>query len=217
MDSYLIGQPELLEALMRAYGLKGDLPDRLVSPIQLMVELDNLRDVEYRRLRRWGLVSGGDSVAAVAAQVTFSGVVPQSATSRGICVVEQLTINNPTAGALTYFIGLGQNVLTGSNLGSCRDDRQQTPSPGGSAYRGLFGVRSGTSALNPLPASAGDNYCVLVPPAGSVTIPINAVLTGNPNDVGGSVGFFAMTTVANVASSFGWMWRERVAIGSELV
>lgn len=219
MYELLNGQPELTEALMKAYELKGDLPDGIVGQLAPVIEVDSLhvgRSPEYGRLRRWALARGGDNVPAVAAQLSWSGVIPRSATVRGICVVELVQVSNPSAATLAFQLAQAQIPGAVGGNATVRDDRMNQISPGGSFFTGLFGVVSGQSAGAVIPAGAGQNFTFNLPAGGSIVIPLDDVLTGKPNDTSNPVGVFVQATTVNTAINVGWRWRERQALASEL-
>src|SRR5262245_15325276 len=99
--SLLLGNPRPSEGLMRALGIKGDLPQDLLSEYRAHFLLDDLSRDEFAWTKRSTLWDGGAIVAPVVGQLSRVAMFPQSASlgSRAVmCIIEEFTAVCPTAG-----------------------------------------------------------------------------------------------------------------------
>jgi hypothetical protein len=203
----LLGQPEMAELLMRSLSLKGNLPQYLEGEFSPSVTVADLTSTPYlwlRRASRWRI---GLAQAAVAAQVSIFAFVSNIADRSVLALLESLTLDNTTAGAIAYQYGVslaGTGGVASAAVGTFCDDRQQGT---GAQYRG--GV--GTNAAAPL---GGNPPTVIVPPNSSVIVPLGDVLTARDNGVFASA-FIVQTTAVNTALRVSLTWVERALLASE--
>lgn len=208
VGQYLIGQPTVAEQVMRALGLKGDLPQRVDGLFALGLTVDDFTRPEYAWLRRESLYEQGANIAAVAAQ--FSNAYLTITGQRALAVVEQIIIVNLDAAATRNFRFAVRSVtafpyaVTGT--GSSRDDR--ATGPANSIAR--FG--SGTSAAR----QVNGGPFVSVPSLGTLIVPVSIILTGATDNTGAQGALCVETDIVNVPCMIGWIWRERSIMDSEL-
>lgn len=221
---YLVGQPDLAAILMRAYELKGDLPDAIEGTFQSTIEADSMLQPEYQALRRMPLLQGGVFVAAVAAQFSYALLTTRggiaATNTRILAVVEKILVTNPAVAAQGF-----QVMLNADNPGAAgpaanpRDDRF-SGAVAGSAFESAYGVASGTNALSPAgPIVAGRTLRFTLPAGGGLVLTGPWVLTNrlDPNGSGFPLALAVSGTAVNLALECNFFWRERQILQSELL
>jgi hypothetical protein len=215
----LIGQPDIGERLMRALALKGQLPQYIDGDIDPSVTVEDLTGREYDYLRRFipwaasfGQVAGGAGVWSLV------GIGPKSTQGRSaIAVVDRVWIQNSTAGALTYRLGLFPTTATGTLLAVTGvapiDDRVLNNVPAG--QNGLFAGGGGTSAVDPITGIPGSTATFTVPGGNTFEVVGPWILTGATNTAGAQ-HYLAITPVlANTVVNATFYWRERALLATE--
>lgn len=200
--------PRYWEAFMRAFSVRGPLPDQVQEPVQLGITMADLTGYENAYLRRETLWSAGQLRAAVAAEFFYGGLVSSSigpVTSR--CIADQILVTflNPTAAVQQFdynvVVGPGFPALTGrvTQQGN-PTDRRITKLP--AVPNSVYALVSGTNAA--VLTSVGG--IVIVPAGSCLVMPMRAVLLDNGLDQGLIVG----CTTANAISGVSFQWRERI-------
>lgn len=201
-ESLRSNQANVPEGLMRALAMQGALPDIIDPMIQLGITLADLRDFEYRWLRRTQTFEMFATVTLVAAQRPMGMLKRLTLGSRDmIAVVESITIRNTEAATQAYVVSPGGpgTVLGGATFPAANvDDRQQ-------AVQQAFGLDFGTTAAG-VGSFVGINVGV---GAGlSVTVQGPWLLSG--------LGFLLVYGITvNTGASFSMRWYERQALQTE--
>lgn len=181
-----IQQPTWAEGLMRALGLKGNLPSFLRPKVSAEVTLDDLSRAQYLWLRRTQIVHyrlAGVANVGFPTTVQLGVVGSLSAATlgqgRAMIAIRQLVVSNRNAAAQTLTIGLTPNFAAGiafNNSASQRDDRQRevVASFTGSSF-GLYGTVNGVAA--PVISAKGSLTFGIAANA-VVCLPVDYVLTG---------------------------------------
>lgn len=173
--------PTLVEGLMRALAMKGDLPDQVEPKLYLNVNLLDLEAAELQYLRRSQLTMyrlasvagpGFPSIVQVGpgAPGAYAGVVAKF--FRFIC-------SNNTAAAIQYRFYLASALVAGLALVSgaaARDDRlrQDNTNPLGC---GLCRYGVSNTAAAPTRPAAGDAI-ITIPANATVTFEMDWIVTG---------------------------------------
>lgn len=106
MSDFLRGNvPQFMERWMRAFQVKGPIPDAFDAATQLTVKLADLTTPEYLWLGRTARFISGRTVAATAGNHSIHELVNPAGS--GILVVAQATIMNPAAAVTNFFFNDG--------------------------------------------------------------------------------------------------------------
>ena len=202
----LLGYAEYAEAVMRSFGLKGDLPREVQTSFGLGVQLLDLEGPEFQYLKRSVLWESGGTQNAVAAEfgVLALGGRAGATTRETLCIVETCTITNLGAAA-AFSIGVDWAATTtfaaGLNRTSYpRDDRAALVAT--SAF--ATGTDSDVAQL------AGSSHYVVTLAANQVyELSGPWVLSNKPNAAGLPSLFLIQCGLVNNAFRAGVMWRER--------
>lgn len=221
---YLVGQPDLAALLMRAYELKGDLPDVIDGSFQSIIAVDSMLQPEYQALRRMPLLQGGVFVGAVAAQFSYAllttrGGIAATAT-RILAVVEKVLVSNPTAANQSYIMMINADNPGGAGPASNPRDDRFSGAVSGSAFESAYGVAFGNNALSPAgPIVAGRTLRFTIPPGGNIQIEGPWVLTNrlDPGGSGFSLALAITPSLVNLPLEANFFWRERQILQSELL
>lgn len=209
----LLNAPQYAEAIMRALGLKGDLPRPVRGEYNLDAHVIDLTAFEYLWLQRTSTWVRGSSQNAVAAEFPiFAFATRVAAQSRSVmAIVDQVLINNLSAAAMTFLIGLtiqGTGIADPGSANLPRDDRIFTTGTVSS-----FAVGNGTNPVNPIVGLGGIQ--VDIPANGTLMVPGPWVLTNNANATFRTALVVVGNTV-NTGARVSYWWRERLCIDSEL-
>jgi len=209
----LLGQNELSEQLMRALELKGDLPRRIDPRYQVGINALDLTTVEFNWLRRTRQYFFTANQAAVAANIVriFGQLNPVAPESSALVVIEGFYLNNFTAAALTYRVGISTSLaLLGAGVPGIRDTRQ--------TLGGLNSTLLTATAQSVVNSIAVPSAFIISVPAGSsvwchfpqfvITSQVSST-TGNPHT------FIIENDAVNQPIIGGFWWRERSPLSSE--
>lgn len=201
------GQPELSEQALRALGLKGDLPLRLLDPrLSLGIQADDWTKPEYAWARRMRLFHWGSSQAAVAAQYSRIGI-GIVVTAQVLAVVQSIHIYNFNPTPQNYRVGLQSASFVTGSLGAPRDSRYATQ-----AAAMLTAASAGATqffATNPF-------TLVALNANSGVDLPMEFVLTNRQDPATGqSWQLVVETDQLNVGVAARFSWRERALLDSE--
>lgn len=208
----LLGIPDYGEQLMRALGLKGDIPSYIAPELIATLQVDDLSRGEYAWLRRTARFQVGGTVVAVAGQFGIWTFFGQNNANRNLMgIVDSLSIGNPGAAAITVsFAGVtftGVGGVTPNRFGQNLDDRQFLN------VQSAFAGGVGANAVNPTPAQA----CLYVVPAGgSLDIPQLPVILTNVPFTTFNPSLLVVCSAVNTAFTVAMSWRERQVLDSEL-
>jgi len=202
VPSPLIGQQDIFDASNRALALQSSVPGRLIRDIALGITALDMTQLEFQWLRR--TASWGFHRAIAASPGVVSGVQLQAAANQ-ICVIESIILG-PGAAGQSYFVGEAPVLATGgafiATLSHPRDSRMGTAARPGTALWSNYPAVL-TLPTNPMRffVAAGQS---------SLHIPLNYVIAAG--------GIFSVTTQAvNQDAEIGIIFRERAALGSELL
>lgn len=188
----LLMAPQISERLMRAFDLKGDLPQALENYFNLSIAVADLEETWYRRLRRQVSAAAGTNVGAVAGQAGWFLVRPQQG---NILQTELITIHNPGAGPVSFLIYSGGLPVGGAGVNvKTRDNRDAQPE----FTSATFAPLTGTTAI---PVSAG--FFTVVPAGASKEIDLAFVAAD------GFGGVVVQCASVNQAFNVGIAWTER--------
>lgn len=209
----LLGNPRPSEGLMRALGIKGDLPQDLLAQYAAHFLVDDLSKEEFAWTKRSTLWDSGAIVAPVVGQLSRVAVFPQSAslgTRAVMCIIEEFTAVCPTAGGTGLQWGV---TLSGAGTGASsvpakfRDDRQFQRT------NSVYGVSGGAAVGNPI-ATENPSLSILVQNVPQ-TFRGPWILTGNDNGTFIAC-FLVIGTTGNVDLRVSCKWRERDILPEEL-
>ena len=216
---YILGQPGLVEQLIRALSLKGYPPSDMDARMAGNIELDSMMQPEYLWLRRWQRIHFGVSIAAVAAQFATAFLAPSPGTTeRTLGVLDAIILGNPNAAAALYNIQLGLPAATivpaASFGGYVSDDRANPFNLNGIIT--AFGVGQHQAAASAVNAGG---LQVRLAPGTSTYIPLGFCLTNRIAFTGGNLWSAVLVGCAavNTAIDCSFIWRERALLGSELI
>lgn len=209
----LLNAPQIAEAIMRAFGLKGDLPRPVRGEYQLIAKVADLTLPEYAWLQRASLWNRGSSQSAVAGEFPiFSFATRVAAQSRSVmAIVDQVLITNNAAAAQTFLVGVSINGSGIADPGSAnlpRDDRIFT-----TGAQSSFAVGNGTNPVNPLVGLGAMQFDI--PAGGTFMVPGPWILTNNSNAVF-RTNLLVVGNTVNTSARCTFWWRERLCIDSEL-
>jgi hypothetical protein len=205
--NFLLGYAEYAEAVMRAFGLKGDLPRELQTTYGLGIQLLDLEGAEFQYLKRAVLWESGGTCNAVAAEfgIFALGGRAGATTRETLAVVEEVTISNIAAAVNTFSIGVDWYATAtfagGFNRTSYpRDDRAALVSTS------AFATATDSDPATPMGSS---HYVVTLPAGGIITLQGPWVISNKPNSAGTPSTFSVGAGVVNLAYRVGIKWRER--------
>ena len=204
---FLLGYAEYAEAVMRALGLKGDLPRDIQTSFGLSLQLLDLEGPEFQYLKRSVLWESGGTQAAVAGEfgVLALGGRAGATTRETLAVVEKCTISNFGAAAAAFTVGVDwastATFAGGLNRTSYpRDDRAALVAT--SAF--ATGTDSDAAQL------IGPSHYPMQLAAGQVVeIQGPWIISNKPNAAGLPSLFLVQCAVVNTAFRAGIFWRER--------
>lgn len=207
----LLNAPEYAEQLMRAFGLKGDLPREIVPQYQLGFQMVNLDGDEFAWLKRAVTWETGGTQAAVVGQVPIAAFLTRAAAqSRSVmAVLDRVLVGNLNAAVLTLDFGLtvnGTNIADPTRTAYPRDDRNM-----GGGATSAYGLAFGTNAANPLTSG---HSLIDIPANTSVVLEGPWILT-NLTTAAFRAAFVISGSIANQAMRVSAYWRERELHDSE--
>jgi hypothetical protein len=181
----LLNQPTVSEGVMRAFGMKGDLPQWIRSVYDMSIQADDLTRAPYCFLRRQTLsqyrMSGAGAVGFPSvAQFTVkaSPSIAAANTGRFLIHVLGLWVSNPSGAAQTLLVGLTPNLSAGITFTTGalqRDDRLRWDNAFALNGAGIVGFNNAAAA--PSYGGAGP-LVVTLATADSQFVPVDYVLTG---------------------------------------
>lgn len=146
----LLNAPGFSEAVMRALGIKGNLPRELLPLFGAQFTLDDFSKPEYlwaRRASTWEMGIIAPAVAGQLSRVVLTSRVAAGTQRSTLCVVDQLIISTPTAGGTGLQIGidlLGSGIADPTVSARFRDDRIFGKS------ESVFSMSGGAAVANPI-------------------------------------------------------------------
>lgn len=168
------------------------------SPVHVLTQESEHPEYRYLRLER----SAGSAFTDAADAANFSHVALANPTNSGaLVVVRTITVQNTTAGTLTYSIRIGLSITEDAGAQGFLVDTRYGPTT----------TRAAGRILNRTQAAAAGNQWqrVTLPAGGSLVLPVNVVL--HPT------GFVAVAGIAvNVAIDASFQWWERAAEPGEI-
>jgi hypothetical protein len=211
---YLLGYAEYAEVILRALGLKGDLPARIAHRYGLGFQVNDLSDPEFQYLRRAVLWESGGTCSAVAAEfgIFALGGRAGAVTRQVMAVIEEVTISNIAAAVNTFSIGVDwYNTATFAGgftrTSYPRDDRAALISTS------AFATATDTDPATPMGSS---HYTVTLAAGAVITLPGPWIITNKVNAAGLPSTFSVGGGVVNQAFRAGVKWRERELHDTEL-
>lgn len=209
----LLGAPGFSEQVMRALGIKGDLPQDLVPYFGATFQLDNFGAPEYAWARRSSLWEMGAQAPAVAGQLSRVALAARVAagTQRSVlCCVDDIRVFTPTAGGTGLMYGvdlLGTGIANPTATARFKDDRIF-----GKA-ESVFALSAGAAVANPI--AARDHSQIYVPQNLTIEIPGPFFLSNVDNGTFAS-SLLVVGTTGNVDLRVSIQWRERDLLPEEV-
>jgi hypothetical protein len=204
--NFLLGYAEYAEAVMRAFGLKGDLPRELQTSYGLGIQLLDLEGAEFQYLKRSVLWESGGTQNAVAAEfgVGALGGRAGATTRETLAVVEEVIVTN--LGALAAFSVGVDWASTATFAGGL--NRTSYPRDDRAALVATSAFATGTdSDAAQLIGSSHYVFSLNANERQVVTGPW--VISNKPNAAGLPSLFIVQCALVNNAFRFGIKWRER--------
>lgn len=216
----LIGQPAISSVVARALATKGDQPQYVEGRYELGVQALDLTDFEYRWLRRSQTWYGNAIQAAVAGQIqgVQFGLTTPSFGRILLAVLEEITLINQNAAALTLLYGLSstvQGATSGPFLGYPADDRSLDNGPTFTAQSAGF-VATLSAVASPFAGMLNRAGVIILQAGASAVIKGPWIISGKQVALGFSSSFCVAGTVANQVVGAGFRWYERELLASEL-
>lgn len=212
--TFLLGYAEYAESVMRALGLKGDLPRDVERQFGLGIQLADLGAPEFQYLKRAVLWESGGTQNAVAAEfgVLALGGRAGATTRDTLAVVEKCIISNLGAVVATFSVGVDWAATTtfagGLNRTSYpRDDR--------AALVATSAFATGTDS-DPAQLIGSSHYVFQMAAGETREIEGPWVISNKPNAAGLPSLFLVQCALVNNAFRAGVMWRERQMHDTEL-
>jgi hypothetical protein len=210
----LLGQSEYSERLMRALGLKGDLPQYLDPRYGLAFTADDFSLPEWswpRRTARWSVGGTGVAGAGVFSIFAFAGQNVQGRST--LAIMDSILVSNPSAATISATFNVSASGFGGvafTRFGQLLDDRQF------GASQSAYAAGTGQNAASPAAAQA---FLFSVPAGGSLLLPVTPIiLTNAPNAAATqNLGWVIVPTAVNTGMQVGCTWRERQLSDSELL
>lgn len=209
----LLGAPGFSEQVMRALGIKGDLPQDLIPYFGAQFNLADFAAPEYAWARRSSLWEMGVQVTPVAGQlsrVALSARVVAGTQRSTLCCVSRVFITTATAGGTGLMWGvdlLGTGIANPTATARFRDDRIF-----GKA-ESTFALSGGAAVANPI--AARDHSLVILQQNQTLILDVNFFLSNVDNGAFASSLVFIGTT-ANVDLRVSMEWRERDLLPEEI-
>jgi hypothetical protein len=209
----LLGQPDLAEQYMRALALKGQLPSYSGGEFIPTVQSLDLAEPQYDYLRRFSRFQGGARLTALAANFNyvFLGRNAVSGVRDMLAHVSQIILTNFQAAAATGFlIYIGADTLLGVGSGQSimMDDRLVTTRSGFT----IGSLQSGTNVSSGLFGLLE----VMVPAASSLVLDLDYILSNTYSAAAFPNVLISQTNAQNVDTRTTFIWRERVALTTEV-
>lgn len=204
--NFLLGYAEYAEAVMRAFGLKGDLPRELQTTYGLGIQLLDLEGAEFQYLKRAVLWESGGTQNAVAAEfgVLALGGRAGATTRETVAVVEKVIVTN--LGALAAFsIGVDW-ASTATFAGGL--NRTSYPRDDRAALVATSAFATGTDS-DPAQLIGSSHYVFSLNANERQEITGPWVISNKPNAAGLPSLFIVQCALVNNAFRAGVMWRER--------
>jgi len=212
----LLGQSEIAEQAMRGLELKGDLPQRIYSRMDLSITAEDMTQPEFYYLRRMSSWSKRVSIGAVAAQFPKASIAAPNVAGdirSTLAIVDRIIIRNAGAAVDAYQIGI---VMTGPSgtagvaaPTTARDDRFQIV---GASATCACSLAAGNAAASSF-VNEG-NMLVSVGIGATLVVEGPWILSGVAN-----VSFASRLMVEGVTVNAGldvsFIWRERALLTSE--
>lgn len=209
----LLGASGFSETLMRALGIKGNLPRELYPLFGVQFMAADLSADEFAWSRRSTLWEFGATSAAVAGQLSravFTTRVAAASQRAVIAKVDQVEVTSPTAGVRGVEVALnflGSGIADPTADASRRDDR--------SFGKGTnaFSVSAGAALANPIVGQPNRRFLL----SQNQTLIIDGpwFLTNNDNGVFRS-GLLVIETSGNADLRVNFRWRERDLLPEEI-
>lgn len=211
--TFLLGYAEYAESVMRALGLKGDLPRDVERNFGLGIQLADLEQPEFQYLKRAVLWESGGTQNAVAAEfgVLALGGRAGAVTRDTVAIVEKCIITNLGAAA-AFSVGVDWAATTtfagGLNRTSYpRDDR--------AALVATSAFATGTDS-DPAQLIGSSHYVFNLNANERQEVIGPWVISNKPNAAGLPSLFIVQCALVNNAFRAGVMWRERQLHDTEL-
>jgi hypothetical protein len=207
----LLGSAEYAEQIMRAFGLKGDLPREIVPQYQLGFQMANMEGDEFAWLKRSILWETGGTQGAVVGQVPIAAFLTRvAAQSRSVmAVLDRVIVDNLNAAVLVLDFGLtvnGTSIADPTRSAFPRDDRNM-----GGGATSAYGLAFGTAAADPL----GSGHSLIdIPANSSIELRGPWILT-NLTTAAFRSAWVISGSIANQAMRVSAYWRERELHDSE--
>lgn len=206
----LVGAPFYAEGIMRALGIKGNLPRELYPLFGVQFTLADLSGEEFAWTRRSYLFHMGLQQAIVGAELPRAVLTTRIAAASHrtvLCVLDEVIVSTTTAGTVgiqwgVNFLGSGiADPVAGANT---RDDR-------GVGRESSFSMAIGTNAVNPL---AGNNFPLTLLPANTSHRLQGPWILSN-RDTGVFRSAFMVLATGAVEFRVAMKWREREMLPEE--
>lgn len=203
---FLLGYAEYAEAVMRSFGLKGDLPREVQTSFGLGVQLLDLEGPEFQYLKRSVLWESGGTQNAVAAEFGVLALGGRAgSTSREIlCVVEKCIVTNLGAAA-AFSVGVDW-ASTATFAGGL--NRTSYPRDDRAALVATSAFATGTDS-DPAQLIGSSHYVFNLNANERQEIVGPWVISNKPNAAGLPSLFIVQCALVNNAFRAGVMWRER--------
>lgn len=209
----LLGASGFSEGLMRALGIKGDLPRELFPLYSVNFTADDFSKPEYQWTRRSSRWESGAIVAPVAGQLSRAALLTRTTAANQrqiLAVVDLIEVTTPTAGGTGVQVALS---FAGTGLADpTMDAGRQDDRILGKASN-AFSIASGAAVANPIAALSPRVF--ILAQNQLLTIPGPWILTNNDNGIF-RAALLVIGTTGNVDLRVNFRWSERDLLPEEV-